>query len=206
MTQCSFKISSLNIQSLQAHFSDLKADTEICTSQVICLQETWCSIDSNSDNYCLGGKKCHLNSVRKGAGIATFYSSDFQFVGDFTALSFQITVISSQSTIVLNLYRSQDACSDRLIKVITSIIKNEDKCVIIAGDWNICHRDETNHRIFNFLREEGFTQIFNPPRPTHSEGRCIDMIWSRNLNLSEISMDVKFKYYSDHGVLYLSQT
>ena len=78
-----------------------------------------------------------------------------------------------------------------------------DKATFICADWNICQRDERTHPIFMFLQDNGFLPVFDNPKPTHKEGRCIDSIWTKNVVREKVDLKIDFAYFSDHGILTL---
>ena len=201
--QFSFKLSSMNIYSLRGHFEDLLEDMDFISSSVICLQESWTMPDDNEQDFALPGKILSLNSIRRGAGLATYYPEDFQKTYTATAWSFQITVVSSTDKAIVNLYRSSDANNASLISHLETVVtQNLEKSIYICGDWNLCHMEEENHQIFAFLYARQFNPIRNP-KATHKKGRCIDMIWSRDSEAKETFTEKsKFVYYSDHAQQY----
>ena len=64
------RITSLNIRSLPFHREDLLCDPAIQKSDVICLQETFCSRSNEVPN--LPGYSCHLAGEGRGRGVAVF--------------------------------------------------------------------------------------------------------------------------------------
>ena len=195
-----FRICVLNINSLSAHFEDVIADWKMISAAVICLQETWCHPDDQTSAFEIPRKTLHLNSVRKGAGLATHYINKFTHLKDVRAMTYQITAIESLECVVINIYRSQNAPNQSVMDALSSVIKEVTKTIYICGDWNICHRDETNHKILHFLSVNGFEPLLKTPQPTHTGGRCIDMAWIRNPRWEDIRTSISFTYYSDHGI------
>ena len=201
-----FKVVSMNTSSLQAHYEDILADTHLLDSNLICIQETWTMPEETPHRFPIPGKTMHLNSVRRGAGIATYYPSDFTLLKDITAMTYQMTAITSEDKdmTVINLYRSSNANNDTVIRALNSIIAQENKSLLICADWNFCHRDEQNHKIYKFLIENKFSPSQNPPEATHRDGRCLDMIWTRMNEHLELMNYTRFAYYTDHGQQYLT--
>ena len=202
-----FKLVSMNTRSLQAHYEDILADKHLMTSSIICIQETWTKPEETADNYQILGKICHLNSVRRGAGIVTYYNQNFTLLKDIKAMTYQMTAITSESEnmTVINLYRSSKANSDTIIHALTSVISDENKTTFICADWNLCNREENKHPIFQFLMTNKFSPSQNPPEASHRDGRCLDMIWTRlRTDHREINTYQRFAYYTDHGQQYLT--
>ena len=62
-----FSICTLNINSLGAHFKDMKADKILTDNTIICIQETWLNPSNPGTDCQLEDKIFHLNSVCRGA-------------------------------------------------------------------------------------------------------------------------------------------
>ena len=77
--------------------------------------------------------------------------------------------------------------------------------IFLCADWNICGREEKSHSILKFLTQEEFCPAISPPKGTHKDGRCIDMIWVKNIDNNRYKHSIDFKYYTDHGQISLSQ-
>ena len=148
----SFKLTSMNIYSLRAHFADILADNDMNSSDVICLQESWLGPDEDSTEFDIPSKQLIVNSIRRGAGIATYFSDKFQELCSVTAMSYQLNAVSSKDTVVVNIYRSSDANDKVLLKHLERVIQSEsEKSIFICGDWNFCHIEQRNHAFFQFL-------------------------------------------------------
>ena len=199
-----FKLVSMNTNSLQAHYDDILVDNELVSSNVLCLQETWTKPEETDHRYQILERTCHLNSVRRGAGLATYFTPEFYHLKNITSVTYQITAITSSNYTIINIYRSSQANNQIVIKSLRSIIENENKSIIICGDLNFCHRNEKNHPIFLYLLDNDFNPALEPSQPTHREGRCLDNIWIRNLPSQEINSYLNFVYYTDHGQIYLT--
>ena len=199
-----FKLVSMNTNSLKAHYQDILVDNNLLSATVVCLQETWIRPEDTNYDYHITGRTCHLNNVRRGAGLATYFPQEFSHLKDVTAVTYQITAITSENIIVVNLYRSSNANNQSVIRSLDSIVEAEDKSIIVCGDFNFCHRDESSNPIYTYLFDKHFRPSIQPPQPTHREGRCLDMIWTRNMqNLKSFSY-INFVYYTDHGQVYIS--
>ena len=190
---------SLNIYSIIAKYEDLKEDKLLSKAQVLCLQESWLKPNRPADYDLEGFSAKHFNTVRHGAGLATYFNDPFSFVRDITAVSYQITVVCSSEICVINLYRSKDASHTTLINSLRSAIQEQTHLTTyICGDFNFCHHEERNHPIYRFLSEENFIPC-GEPQASHREGRCIDMIWMQSSNVAGFNYSLKPVYYSDHG-------
>ena len=201
----SFSICTLNVNSLGAHFDNLRMDRTLTKNTVLCFQETWLSPQNLGRKFQLDGKISHFNSVRRGAGLATYFPPEFQHIRDFKSSSYQISVFRSDIQMVVNIYRSKDANSEIIQQNLARIIETWRGDIFLCGDWNLCLREDNSHTILKFLTLEGFSPIINPPKGTHKDGGCIDMIWWKNVNLDSYTSDIDFKYYTDHAQVSLSK-
>ena len=199
-----FKLVSMNTNSLQAHYDDILVDNELVSSNVLCLQESWTKLEDTNLKYPILERTCHLNSVRRGAGLATYFTPEFSHLKDITSVTYQITAITSENVTIINIYRSSQANNEIVIKSLSSIIENQDKSIIVCGDFNFCHRDERNHPIYSYLSNNNFNPALEPSLPTHREGRCLDNIWIRNFANQETNAYLNFVYYTDHGQTFLT--
>ena len=195
-----FIILSLNICSLASSIDDILSDPNIHAVQVLCLQETWLKPEIDNNLNLPNFQYCHYNSVRKGAGIATYFNEPFKLHKDISAVSYQMTVICSEEVSIINIYRSSSANNSNLICHLKTELENQcHPTVIICADWNFCHRDEKNHCIYKFLIANEFSPCGNPPKASQKEGRCIDMIWMRSIKFCDtFTYGSKAVYYSDH--------
>ena len=72
---------------------------------------------------------------------------------------------------------------------------------MILGDFNLCYKEQRMHSVFQFLQNSNFQQVIE--RPTHTEGRIIDLIFVRN-NKRKLIIDQKAQYFTDHDLLEIS--
>merc|ERR1712105_87155 len=109
------KVASVNIYILKKHFKDMKANTTIQKSDVICLQETWINPHhDDTDDLNLQNYSSHFTSIGKGKGIATFYKDTFEFQQEVINPMYQICKISSKEKDIINVYRTKGAPSSFL--------------------------------------------------------------------------------------------
>lgn len=93
--------------------------------------------------------QCHLTSAGQGKGIATYYKPEkFQHKQDFNTRNMQITMFSSESMDVINVYRSSNGNSTELLKKLTYMM-NPETPTLITGDFNICFMNNGGNRIWN---------------------------------------------------------
>ena len=198
----SIKISVLNIRSIMKHFDDLKEDSVLMYSDVICLTETWLKIDSAVDQLNMCGYQLHTNSARDGKGIMIYYKIDtVSPVISITKLKYQISMLKSSDIDIIAVYRSQGAEDLDIARDIENILEHQ-KMTIICGDFNICYQEQRKNVIFNKLDDFGFLQLVR--EATHLKGGNIDQVWS-NHNHRTVKVDVALysPYYvcDDHDAI-----
>ena len=78
----------------------------------------------------------HFNSVRRGAGIATYFNHPFSFKKDITAVFYQITIVCSEDVSIFNIYRSSDANNGTFLDHLEREFREEETCptMIVCAD------------------------------------------------------------------------
>ena len=197
-----FKVASLNIAGLQAHYADLLVDFKILKADFIQLQETSLAPESYgpSDYELPGFHETAYISKGNGKGIATYskhFSRSYCMKSDNTMQIQKTTFVMLD---VINVYRSQNGNQHELIEKLDKII-NRKKFCIIMGDFNLCGRNEMRNVVTLYLERQGFYQLMK--EATHIQGRVIDHIYVNN---TECVLEVErfSPYYSDHDGLLVS--
>ena len=203
----SFKIISLNCQSINAKFDQLKIYIEnCCKSQinVICLQETWLSEVSNlapfhlnEYNFISMGK---CSSEHGGVAISLKKSLSYKLL-PFTSQSntwdglFIETVLNEtslphlrQTLVIANIYRPPRDCINNynlFMREFDEILQNlqmNNKTIVIAGDFNVDLLKIKDRSIFGdffdiFLANGFIPKITFPTRITSHSKTLIDNIF-----------------------------
>ena len=200
------KIVSLNCAGLKAHFRDIGRDGMILKGDIIHLIETSLE-DEEESPLVLLGYDCHLSSVGRGKGIATYYkASIFSHKQDYKTGNIQITKFCSEDLYVINVYISSNGNSgDLLIKLMELITPGNP--LLITGDFNICYMNHEKNRLSKGLMEkEGLHQLMT--EATHILGGHIDHVYWTNHH--QIWMDPIIEryspYYSDHDASCITLT
>jgi hypothetical protein len=208
----SFKILSLNCQSLNAKFSELKIYTEgscSCNFHAICLQETWLSDDSDLSLLQLNGYKfiSKGKSSSQHGGVGIYLKDYLKFTvitidsrakiwdGLFIEVDINeyVSSGSKKSVIIGNIYRPpRDNLENynTFLAEIEQILHNfqrTNKDVILVGDFNIDLLKIKERSIYNdyfetILSNGFFPKITYPTRITSSSSTLIDNIF---IKLSE---------------------
>ena len=96
-------ITSLNIRSLMKHFPDLRNDFKMKTTQIMCVQETWCQPCMETNDLNIDGFELHLLCQGNGKGIATYFKKDFKITGESNNKKFQMAIISNGIYHIINI-------------------------------------------------------------------------------------------------------
>ena len=192
-------ITSLNIRSLPKHFTDLCNDFRMRHSEIICIQETWCSDVFENNQLMLDGFNLHLTNHGNGKGIATYYKDAFLFQTEINNERFQMTKFFGNGCHVINVYRSQGADTTAFINALHSLIIDCDYCFII-GDFNI-NFSEGCHPIVRYICSHGFVQLVKSS--THEDGNILDHAYVKS-NLSHRAQ-LHWPYYSDHAAVCIAR-
>ena len=231
------KILSLNCQSLNAKFEELNIYMEVmntnsCAFEVICLQETWLS--ENSDTSHLGldgyqffhkGKSCSTHG-----GVAFFVKEELSCkVLSITSASniwdgifIEVTISLDENTnlekkiIIGNIYRPPRNIldnyinfNDELDEILTNLQRTRQE-VVIVGDFNIdLMKIRENHHaddFFQVIMSNGFVpRITLPTRLSHSSSTLIDNIFVKlSNNFCEATAGILMNNISDHQPCFIT--
>lgn len=187
------KVSCLNIRSLPKHFEDLKADHAMLKSDIICLTETWISVE-NEYEYSISDYNSIYNSVGKGKGILIYAKSSFVHVCNANGEGFQITKMTSEKLDVICVYRSNYSSFEHLYEKLMSILTMS-KPTLICGDFNICILKNPNNFFSQSLAAQNFQQIIQ--YASHEKGGLLQHVYIRNV-CNDFDIHFHSVYYSDH--------
>ena len=233
-TPNTFKIISLNCQSLNAKFDILKTyvdsfNTSNSKIDAICLQETWLSEDSDLSLYQLPGYK--LISVGKScsahSGIAIYLRDLYEFkvldIGIFSefwdAQFIEISVMDKHFTkkklIIGNFYRPPRPNYEHIYKFIDDLNAVFEKLkiykyVLLAGDFNVNllnfkNNISTNDLLENIIASGYLPKITVPTRLTQRHGTLIDNFFVKvSDDYSLTTARVLLNNISDHLPYFIS--
>ena len=189
-------VTSLNIRSLLKHVNDLRYDFTMNHSKIMCIQETWCSSESDNSHLNIDGFNLHLTNQGRGKGIATYYKSNFWLSGEVNNEKFQMVKFSSDFYHVINVYRSQGADTKLFIQQLNLMTSNLSNCIIV-GDFNIDNL-ATSHPIIDFLLSQNFEQQVKIA--THEQGGILDYAFVKH-SIHKHKIHHHWPYYSDHAAI-----
>ncbi len=131
-----WRIAMLNIQSLPAHFEDLRNDNMMMSSDIICLVETWLleeHHDVNINQLAIPAYKLLLGSHGKGKGVALYVKEDIPLhsVESHKNNGIQWLKVSMEKLDLLLIYRPPGGHSpDELIRMMEPHINTSRPCII----------------------------------------------------------------------------
>ena len=229
----SFKVMSLNVQSLNAKFNELQIYIQGCCKSsfnAICLQETWLSDQSELsmlqlDGYTLISKG---KSASNHGGVAMYLKDTFSYKtlpiasqsniwdGLFIEVHINDSPYSTKSLIIGNIYRpprdnleNYGIFMNEMEQILHNFQRNN-KEVIITGDFNIDLLKIREKNVFNeyfeVLITNGFIpKITLPSRITTSSSTLIDNILMKlSRNFSETTSGILLYNISDHFPCFIS--
>ena len=197
-----FKVASLNIAGLNAHYQDLLSDEMLLKADIIQLQETsLCHGNHEMADYHLPGfMDTFFVSHGKGKGIVSFSKLPSRNGSSKSDNTMQIQKNTFAKLDVVNVYRSQNGNKYELIERLDKILDKE-KTTLITGDFNICVIQEKRNVVSQYLERKGFLQVIK--EATHIEGRVIDQVFINRRDLI-IELQRYSPYYSDHDAILIS--
>jgi hypothetical protein len=191
-----FKLSSLNIRSLQKHFQDLKDDNFLQQSDILCVNETW--LVDDPDTIFDGFSSHYLNKRSKGVAMFTkIVPEKLQRVHTETL---SMLVARFQFFDLLSVYRFAEV--SRIDEFTEQILEYVDlsRPVILIGDINIDLLKQPNNKFSKQLKGLGFVQLVK--EATHISGGLLDHLY---VYFPQDGHCELFKmhplYYSDHDAV-----
>ena len=207
-----------NIRSIQNKCSsvcDLIRDEKI---DILFLTEAWLG----SDGAIILAPACppnynFLHSARegkKGGGLAIIFSDVFKFkpvsFGDFTSFEYQATSLDNQSSVIsINIYRPPKSSKALFLTDISELLSlcstNYNK-ILICGDINLHVDNASDAMAMDFIELlHSFDFIQHVAGPTHKYGHTLDLVISKDLNIS-INRIIDKPQLSDHSVVFFNMT
>ena len=115
-------------------------------------------------------------------------------------------MFTSEKLDIISVYRSSKGSLVELKNQLGQLISNDEKAVLITGDFNICYMKNSNNQVSKALQDDGFKQLNK--NATHIQGGHIDHVYWRNGNDTFASpiLDRYSPYYSDHDASLIKLT
>ena len=216
-------ICQLNIQSLPAHFQDLKACKSLTDCDIIGLAETWLHPGCQSENYSLDEfclirrdrqdvhnncKQSECGMCNNKGGVAMYVKSEitFQRQKDIEPDNLECIIISldiedRSHSYVINLYRPPQMQLPILKASLCQILSciPADSRVILIGDFNV-NPSSTDHMLHIMRPLEEFSLVQKVTAPTHRLGSVLDHVYVSS-SFSTTSTLVVPMYFTDHSAV-----
>jgi hypothetical protein len=191
-----FKISTLNVRSLQKHFQDLNDDNFLQQSDILCVNETWLLSDPSShfEGFC----SHYLNMKSK--GTALYSKLQIGHLQKVHSSSMSMIVARYELFDVLSVYRFSDSSDiEEFTNQVTSHL-NFTKPALVLGDFNIDLLKLPENKFSQNLKECGFKQLVL--QATHISGGLIDHVYAYLPNGEQCEVfKIHPLYYSDHDAV-----
>ena len=221
-----FSVLSLNIQSINAKFSELETFVEeLQNSQfkfnVICLQECWIRDQSDTCTFQIPGYDCVAQgkSSSERGGLITYVDNLFQYeviqsINEYELWEGQIIQVKGgclrKEIIVGNIYRPPRTLREQtkqFINEFTSLVQDLDNTnfnIVLAGDYNLnllkINKNEICCELFDLLTSHSlFPHITLPTRLTNGGGTLIDNLFCKlNKSITKNTAGILLNQLSDH--------
>ena len=221
-----FSVLSLNIQSINAKFSELETFVEeLQNSQfkfnVICLQECWIRDQSDTCTFQIPGYDCVAQgkSSSERGGLITYVDNLFQYeviqsINEYELWEGQIIQVKGgclrKEIIVGNIYRPPRTLREQtkqFINEFTSLVQDLDNTnfnIVLAGDYNLnllkINENEICCEFFDLLTSHSlFPHITLPTRLTNGGGTLIDNLFCKlNKSIKKNTAGILLNQLSDH--------
>ena len=196
-----WKISYVNVRSLNAHHQDVMNDNIITESDIIGLGETWLC---QNETVTLGGFCGYFANCGRGKGLAGF--SRMPLLGEpdvITSNNYSAIQLKTSNFNIIFLYLSKDYDKHSVFHLLEDWIKENTPTAVI-GDIN--ENLLENSKFENFMKAKDFQQMIQ--RPTFEKGSILDHIYvNKPMRRKNIFTEQTSSYYSDHDVisLYISK-
>ena len=199
------KIFAFNCQSLKPKLGHIRSDPIANQGDALCLSESWLMSDILEKELEIEHYKIDLNSSGKGKGLASYYNeAKFRATQGIKSENFQMTKLTSPKLDVISVYLSNRIDSSLVVDSFKKLI-DFDKSTILCGDFNICFKQERNHKVIVTLESFGFKQLVTAS--THIQGGHIDHVYLLE-GCSKVKVDVSLysPYYGakDHDALLIN--
>ena len=206
-------ITLLNVRSLKKHSIDVKHDSNIFNSDMLCFTETQLLPSSNVNGirnnlfpFTLF-RQDHASDKYLSLAICSkpnLETKEHHYFPEINALKFVVinNIVPVPITILL-LYRKHSSNISQYINSITYILKSN-QIDVILGDFNINYLNDNEVQPFNILMQSlHYVQTVQTPTFI-SSGSLLDHVYIRNEMFSAIHTCVIPVYYSDHDAIKIS--
>ena len=214
------KICLHNIQGLCQHMEDLKHDQRILSADIICVTETWLEQNTSVDsiempgwtfNHKLRSQSYHnmtqfQDLVNKRHGGVGYYHKDHitcniihMPCSDLEAIMFNVQPLNYNYIVLYKPPSYKLALFKQNLALVMQHFNQLSGGKVIMGDFN--DNALVSKSAENFMQQQGYTQIVSSP--TTENDTTIDHVYIRDINPTDIKVQILSTYYSDHECLCL---
>ncbi|KXJ13769.1 ATP-dependent DNA helicase PIF1 [Exaiptasia diaphana] len=207
-----FAMCLINIRSIQKHSIDVKHDSNLFNSDMICFTET--QLLPNTDDIEILSNLHPLKLLRQDhtsdrhSSLAVSSKSyveitQYHHFPEINAITLTAihTIIIQLNINILLLYRKNGRSISQYVQNLERIL-NSNKIDIVFGDFNIDYFNDSEVQALNTIMEQlGYIQTVDSP--TFISGSLLDHVYIKNemLNVANICTSVIPVYYSDHEAI-----
>ena len=197
-----WKVSYLNVKSLNQHQEDVAKDNFIMTADIFALGETWLKKD---ETISFSGYKEYNANYGKGKGVSVFSKVEGinrPVVNLVTSSIFSAIQYRTAKFDAIFVYWSSGCNNEEtseIMNILDSWIVN-DRPTTIMGDMNMDFSEDC--KLNKFLKKKGFCQLIM--ESTFETGSLIDHVYANKaLTILNISTEKCSAYFTDHDVITL---
>ena len=192
-----WKISYLNVRSLNAHQEDVRRDNFLMDSDILGLGETHLK---EEESVYLDGFQGSFANFGKGKGVAGFSKMDLLTQPEIVRSSSASAILFKTKFFnVIFLYLSNDYNKQSIFGLLDNWIQPQIPTAVM-GDVNEDALE--NSSLEKFMRSKDFYQMVD--KPTRESGKLIDHIYVNHaLDEMGFSTQVDASYFSDHDIISL---
>ena len=191
-----WKISYLNVRSLNGNKENVRQDNFLMASDVFGLGETW---QKPGEEKHFAGFEGVFSSHGKGKGVAAFTTSTVNstHLNSFASDKFSAIHLHTVKFDIIFVYLSAGCNKEEIFSQLESWIERE-RPTTIMGDFNIEY--QKGDKLIKSLEKIGFAQMMR--ESTCDTGSLIDHIYvNEALKSLGISTQRDSAYYSDHDII-----
>ena len=210
-----FTICHLNVRGYLDHLSDVKADHNICSSDVIGFTETHLRTSDTVHNNSKPTiqhvlfRTDRLLGTQKG-GTMIFAHTNCKPVPlckhvkglEFTGII--VSPVPDKTLVVITIYRRSNCVTiQQLLAMLEELLSDstlQETNIVIMGDFNEDLVDNYS-KISNFLQQYGFHQLIK--KPTTDQASLLDHMYYNDTSTTTVA-EVCDTYYSDHDCTFLA--
>lgn len=213
----SLKLLFHNIQSINAHFTDIQSDQNQMNMDLIFLVETWSlsGDDLKIPNFEIINRiDCSNRNTRKATGLINYVNSklkdDIKCINTYYHESHGSLCISMEKLkvdyLIITLYKSPNYPETELYKKFQEMFdfakNNQFKYILICGDFNIDLKNKKKSAIEKLFVSKNLYNALNEESSTTKGKTCIDWAFT-NIPKSSISTLVYPVTYSYHNAIFM---